>query len=228
VIHGVRRRVGRCIVVDDGSTDETAVLAKRAGAELIIHASNRGKGAAVRSALACLRGTPFSYAVLLDADGQHDPAEIPRFCEAARRHDADMVLGTRMHAPAGMPWLRRITNRTMSRIISGLCGVPLTDTQCGYRLLSRRAVERMRLTTSNFEVESEMLLDATRQGLTITEVPVRSIYGDDHTSHIRPVRDTIRFLRLVSKLMAVRLLGRGARDRDKRPKPGASERGDAS
>ena len=102
VVRKVRQRAGRCIVVDDGCTDGTAQNALQAGAELIVHLSNRGKGAAIHSAFAHLKSQEFQYAVLLDADGQHDPAEIPLFVQKARQENADVVCGTRMRDPQGM------------------------------------------------------------------------------------------------------------------------------
>ncbi len=208
VVYRARRKVARCIVVDDGSTDATGTRARRTGAELIVHTSNRGKGAAIRSAFMCLRPTEFAYAVLLDADGQHDPADIGRFVDAARRQNADIVVGSRMANPEGMPWLRRVTNRSMSRLISWLCGTRLSDTQSGYRLLSKRVLDTITPAKNNFEVESEILLKAARHGMTMTEIPIRSIYAADHTSHISPARDTLRFLRLIGGLVLLRLFYR--------------------
>lgn len=217
VVYRARRKVARCIVVDDGSTDETGTRAKRTGAELIVHTRNRGKGAAIRSAFLCLRAASFEYAILLDADNQHDPVEIGRFVETARRHNADIVVGTRMANPEGMPWLRRVTNRVMSRLISWLCGTRLTDTQSGYRLVSKRVIDTITPVKDNFEVESEILLKAARHGMVITEIPIRSIYAADHTSHIRPARDTLRFLRLIGGLLLLRLFYR----RPAPPRPAA-------
>lgn len=205
VIRKVRRKVPRCVIVDDGSSDNTAAAAERANAEVIIHISNRGKGAAIRTAFECLKNDRFSYLILLDADGQHEPGEMYRFIQHARRSRADIVCGNRMKNPKGMPWLRRATNRTMSAIISTLCGVRIHDTQCGYRLLSQRAVRTIDIKKSNFEVDSEMLLEASFYGLKVSEVSVTSIYGDEHSSHIRPVRDTLRFFRLLIDLVFARL-----------------------
>lgn len=209
VVSRTRRKVSRVYVVDDGSTDATAATAKRAGATLIVHATNRGKGAALHSALACLRDEQFNYLIILDADGQHDPFELHKLVDEARKVQADVVCGNRMSNPVGMPWLRRTTNRTMSAIISWLCRVRLSDTQCGYRLLSKRAVDVIELKKSNFEVETEMLLQAARQGFKVGEVPIRSIYGADHASHIRPARDALRFIRLVGWLALARCVGGG-------------------
>ncbi|MCX7848431.1 MAG: glycosyltransferase family 2 protein [bacterium] len=208
VVTRTRRHVSRCIVVDDGSRDRTGELARRAGAEVITHVSNRGKGAAIRSGLTYLRNEEFTYCILLDADGQHEPHEIPKLVEAAKRTHADIVCGTRMGNPQGMPWLRRMTNRIMSRLTSWLCGIRLSDTQCGFRLLSKHAVSLIELRKDKFEVETEILVEAARHGLVVTETPVASIYAANHSSHIHPVRDTVRFLKLVTLLLLRRLLRR--------------------
>ena len=205
IVRKVRRKIPRCIVVDDGSSDGTISAAERANAEVILHASNRGKGAAVRTAFECLKSDKFNYLILLDADGQHEPGEIYRFIQHARRSRADVICGNRMKYPKDMPWLRRATNRWMSKIISTLCGVKIHDTQCGFRLLTKEAVNLIELKKSNFEVDSEILLEASFHGLTVSEVSVSSIYGDDHSSHIRPVRDTFRFVRLLIDLVFARL-----------------------
>ena len=208
VVRKVRRKVPRCIVVDDGSTDNTARFAENARAELILHASNRGKGAAIRSGLSFLKDQDFKYLILLDADGQHEPGEIYRFIQHARRTKADVVCGTRMRNPKDMPWLRLVTNRAMSAIISFLCKVQIHDTQCGYRLLSKQVVDTVELRKSNFETDSELLLEASYHGFKVSEVSVTSIYGDEHSSHIRPVRDTLRFIRLLAGLALRRLFRR--------------------
>jgi len=142
--------------------------------------------------------------VLLDADGQHEPGEVFRLVQQAKRKRADIVCGNRMKSPKGMPKLRVVTNKVMSKITSWLCKTNLSDTQCGYRLLSKRAVNNIRIRKNNFEVDSEILFDASRRGYKITEATVSSIYADDHSSHINPFRDTFRFLRLVSGLLIAR------------------------
>ncbi len=201
VVRKTLRKVGRCIVVNDGSDDGTANAAVDAGAELIVHVSNRGKGAAVRTALNCLRKISYKYMVLLDADGQHEPGEIARLVQAAQRRRAHLVCGNRMSKPEGMPLIRRITNHVMSRIVSKLCRVNLADPQCGYRLLSRRAVESLQLTKSNFEVDTEILYQVSRKGFKVTEVTISSIYTKKNSSNIHPFSDTFRFFRLVFGLL---------------------------
>jgi len=219
VVRKTLRKVGRCVVVDDGSIDGTGDAAVDAGAELIVHVSNRGKGAAVRTALNSIRKSSYKYMVFLDADGQHQPGEIARLVQAAQRRRAHFVCGNRMSKPEGMPLIRRITNRVMSKIVSKLCGVNLSDTQCGYRLLSKRAAESLQLTKSNFEVDSEMLYQIASNGLKVTEVTISSIYNtEEYSSHIRPVKDTFAFLRLIIGILFSRFKKVKKADTGKRKK----------
>jgi glycosyltransferase involved in cell wall biosynthesis len=206
LVRKIRRRIRRCIVVDDGSGDQTGNRARRAGAQLIVHPHNRGKGAALHSALAYLRDEQVSYAVLLDADGQHDPSEIHLLLEKAGRAHADVVCGTRMQNPGDMPQLRQRTNRLISAIISWICRTRLTDAACGFRVISGRAIEVIRLHHPRFAVDQEMLVEAVRHGLTIAEAPVTSIYHEQAESHVRPVKDTLRFIRMFAGLAILRLL----------------------
>jgi len=208
VVRKVLKKVGHCIVVDDGSSDKTGDEALKAGAELIIHVNNRGKGEAIKTAFNLLRKKSYKYMILLDADGQHLPGEIARFVQAAFRRKAQLVCGNRMNNPEGMPFIRRATNKTMSKIVSWLCGVKLSDTQCGYRLLSRKVIDSLKLKKSNFEVDTEILFQAAKNGFKVTEVTVSSIYADDHSSHIHPIRDTLRFLKLVIGLFFLRFAGK--------------------
>jgi glycosyltransferase involved in cell wall biosynthesis len=181
-------------VVDDGSADGTADAARAAGAEVLPHPRNLGKGAAIRTALARFLASPHAALILMDADGQHDPRFIPDFLRAAER--ADLVLGDRMGDAAAMPRVRRWTNRAMSRLLGALCRTRIPDSQCGYRLLTRRFAEAFRPTTSHFELESEMLVQAARLGFPLAAVPIPAVYGPA-PSHIRPLRDTLRFLRFL-------------------------------
>lgn len=197
VVRGCRALGFPVWVVDDGSTDATAETAQREGAEILRHPANLGKGAAIRTALAQFRGTTFAHLIFMDADGQHDPAHLPAFLQAAE--SADLVLGNRMSHPAAMPCLRRATNRLMSWILSRICGIGIPDSQCGFRLLSRRFAEAFHPTTSHFEVESEMLVEAARRGFRIATAPIATIY-EKPSSHIRPLTDTLRFLRWLLKI----------------------------
>jgi glycosyltransferase involved in cell wall biosynthesis len=197
VVHGVRAQGLDAIVVDDGSSDDTAERAREAGAEVLRHEVNRGKGAALATGAdrAVERG---AWAILmLDADGQHAAEEIPLFLKAVET--ADMVCGTRMQKRNGMPLVRWWTNRFMSRVISRRCGARLTDTQCGYRIIRASAWKAIEINATGFDMESELLIRGLFQGFRVAEVPIRTIYGSER-SKIRPVRDALRWFRLLRRL----------------------------
>ncbi len=203
VVRGCAPHVDEVLVVDDGSADETARLAEEAGATVIIHKRNAGKGAAIRTGLSYVRGREFDAVVLLDGDGQHDWSEIPRFVEAAERTGAPVVLGDRMQDVADMPALRRWTNRVTSAIVSRLARQHVPDSQCGFRLLRAEVLADLDLKTANYETESEMLLQAAYAGHRIESLPIKTIYNAA-PSHIHPVRDTWRFIKLVLRALVLR------------------------
>ncbi len=200
VVRETRKHLGRVLVVDDGSTDRTAEAAAAAGAEVIRHPENLGKGAALKTGLKALVERGCDPVIVLDGDGQHDPAEIPAFLAEARRSGARIVVGNRMAAAESMPKVRYWTNRTMSAIISRLAGRKVPDTQCGYRLLAAEVVGKLSFATSNYDTESEMLIEAGKLGFGISSVPVKTIYSGE-VSRIRPGRDTVRFLRLLLRTL---------------------------
>lgn len=197
VIRRTRPFVDGVIVVDDGSVDGTGIAAKKAGATVLRHEHNRGKGAAIVTALGHFAGSNAEFAVLLDADGQHNPAEIPKFIEAALQSGAAIVVGNRMADPQGMPWVRWKTNSFTSWITSRLAGQRIPDSQCGFRLLRRSVLPCLNLSSSHFETETEMLIQAGRAGQKISSVPISSIYDSTRVSRIRPLQDGIRFFSLV-------------------------------
>jgi glycosyltransferase involved in cell wall biosynthesis len=190
----VRQYVPTVIVVDDGSTDSSATGAREAGATVISHASNRGKGAALKTGLTVALKGGWGWALTMDADGQHKPQDLPAFFQCAERTDALLVIGNRMHNPQAIPWLRRHVNRWMSRRISGRAGRFLPDSQCGFRLVNLKAWAGLRLETEHFEFESEMLLALVQAGHRVEFVPVQVVAKGPH-SHIHPIRDTCRWLR---------------------------------
>lgn len=189
---------GRIVVVDDGSVDGTGDVARVAGATVVVHAVNSGKGAAIRSGLRAAQELGVPYAILLDADGQHNPDEIPDFMARARATGADLVVGNRLGEASTMPWLRKATNYVTSAVVSMLAGRRVPDSQNGYRLVRLAHFRRFPLTTSRYEIESEMIIRAGRAGGRIASVPVQTIYAGE-TSFINPFIDTFRFLRMVGK-----------------------------
>ena len=198
VVEGVRRAVPEItvLVVDDGSTDRTSHAARGAGADVIRHEVNRGKGAALQTGFdeAVRRGA--ERILTLDADGQHDPAYAGPLLRAL--DGSDVVIGSRDRDRSGMPWIRRATNTVMTSIVSSLAGTKIEDTQSGYRAVSASVLARVRPQSSRFEYESEFLIEAGRKGFTIGSVPIPTLYNAPG-SHIDPVRDTVRFLRLLCR-----------------------------
>jgi len=200
IVRRSRVHAGTVLVVDDGSSDETAACGERAGAAVIRHPANRGKGAALATGFAEAHRRGFDWVVTLDGDGQHDPEHIPAFCRAAARTRADIVVGTRKHDHAAMPAVRRCTNAMTSAVISRLTHQRLTDTQSGYRLIRVAVWRAVAVTTQAYDAESEFLIAAGRRGYRIVEIPIATLY-DGERSSIHPVRDTVRFVRLAARSM---------------------------
>jgi len=198
VLEGILRYLPpeRVIVVDDGSTDSTRERAQVRGVQVVEHHRNLGKGAALVSGARRAEEMGMEYVVTLDADGQHDPDEIPLFLSEVERSGADIVIGNRMGNPEGMPPLRKLSNLLTSLVISLRTGCRIPDSQSGYRMIRVSLLTRIPLVTRRYETESEVLIKAARQGAVIASVPIRTIYGTGKSS-IHPVRDTIRFFSLV-------------------------------
>ncbi|MBM3307029.1 MAG: glycosyltransferase family 2 protein [Candidatus Eisenbacteria bacterium] len=184
------------LVVDDGSDDRTGAVAREAGASVVRHEVNRGKGAALKTGFACAAERGYDAVVTMDGDLQHDPAALPAFVEALEKEGADIVVGSRMRAVGAMPAIRIWTNRTTSRIVSRLAGQDIPDSQSGYRILRTDVVRDLPLVTSRYDTESEILIRAARRGARISSIPIESIYAGG-VSHINPFVDTLRFVRLV-------------------------------
>jgi len=184
------------VVVDDGSTDHTSRLAEDAGAFIIRHDINKGKGASIRAGIKYILSKPYSAAIIMDGDGQHDPAEIYKFLQHAEKTNSLIISGNRMSETASMPLIRLLTNIVMSRIISFLCKQCIPDTQCGYRYIKKEALEKLDLSSSKFDIESEVLIEASRLGIKIESIPIKTIYQKEE-SKIQPFIDTLRFIRLL-------------------------------
>jgi glycosyltransferase involved in cell wall biosynthesis len=196
VVADIKARGYPVVVVDDGSGDRTASLAAQAGATVLRHPHNKGKGQALRTGFAHVVRQEYEAVIVMDADGQHAAEEIPAFIEKARQSSAGIIIGNRMHTPRGMPLVRRVTNYFTSAVISGIINARVPDSQCGFRLIRRSAIEQMTLSTHKFETETEMLLEASRKGFSIESVPIRTIYAGEK-SKINPLVDTIRFWHLI-------------------------------
>ncbi len=194
VVTGARAHLP-VLVVDDGSADDTAARAEKAGATVLRQVPNQGKGVALRAAFRQASDEGYEAVLTLDADGQHDPAEIPKFLDAYAERHADLIIGARdFHQ---IPPVRRVANTLGRWSLSWALGQPVRDNQSGYRLISRRLVEAT-LTSreSGFEFEVEMIVTCVEQGYVLDWVPIRTIYAGE-SSHINPVHHVVNYLRVV-------------------------------
>lgn len=187
------------LLVDDGSTDKTALLTQNAGAKVLRNEKNQGKGASLKRGFEWAKGLGYDAFLLMDADGQHSPSEVCKFLDAARS-GADIAVGNRLFQPGKMPPLRLWTNRFLSYVTSLLAGQKVYDSQCGFRLVTRKVLDSITLTSNHFEIEQEILIRASRAGFKIRSIPIESVYGKE-ASHIQPLRDTWRFLKFAARMM---------------------------
>jgi len=182
------------LVIDDGSRDGSDRVAAEAGATVVRHERNRGKGAALATGIGWALEQGCEAAITLDADAQHDPDEIPAFLDAYRSDVGDLIIGQRDFSQ--MPFRNRFGNSTGNHLLGWALRRPIPDNQCGFRLLNRRAMEIIRFTTAGFEFEVEMIVQAIEAGLRLAWVPIRTIY-EGESSHYRVVADSLEFLKLV-------------------------------
>lgn len=181
------------LVIDDGSSDGTGEAATAAGATVVRHEVNQGKGAALRTAFAWALERGYGAVITLDADGQHVPAEIPRFIEHWRATGADLIIGSRRHLFSGMVRRRRMANIFSAKAISFAAGKKVDDPQSGFRLYSARLLKTITLEGSRFDAESEVIVRAGRAGLRIESIPIGLAFVDGlQTSHYRALTDTLR------------------------------------
>ena len=192
VVDRTKKHLPRVIVVNDGSTDRTEEVIRGRGVEIISLPSNCGKGYALRQGFSLALNNGCSAILTLDADGQHDPEDIPNFLEAHELDSASILVGSRMAQADRFPRQRYYSNRTASFFISKALGQYLEDTQCGFRLYPADILRSIPLTTSHFQTETEVLLRAVRRGKRLGSVPVKNIYlnGNAPPSNFRPVVDT--------------------------------------
>lgn len=183
------------IAVNDGSRDKTLGELRKTDAQVIDQQPNQGKGVALRTGFRAALDAGADAVIQLDADGQHDPAEIPLFIEKYWTTAADLIIGERDFG--GMPLVRRISN-TFGRVaFSWAVGRKVRDNQSGYRLLSRRLIEAvLESREQGYEFEMDMILIAIKRGWRIAGVPIRTIYGDE-VSNIKPMQHAVHFFRMV-------------------------------
>ena len=198
VVRRIHRHAADVIVVDDGSTDRTAAEAAAAGAVVLRHERNQGKGAALNTGFQYAREHKFDYLITMDADGQHDPEDLPVFIEAYRRTGIPVLIGNRMGTLSNMPLVRKLTNRFMSWLLSREMRQYVPDTQCGFRLYRCDEIPFISAESTRYAAESEILLHVAARGIRIDAVPIAVIYRDEK-SKINPARDTLRFIAMLHR-----------------------------
>ena len=184
------------VVIDDGSSDSTAEIARNQGAIVLKNEKNQGKGASLIKGFNYALSKGYEAVITMDGDGQHLPEDIPHFLRLAENPDSSIFIGNRMDSIRNMPLVRVFVNRLMSWAISSIIGQSVPDTQCGYRLIKKNVLGRINLRTANYEIESEIIIKGARSGFKIEAVPIITVYRDEK-SKINPFIDTLRFLRFI-------------------------------
>jgi glycosyltransferase involved in cell wall biosynthesis len=193
VVRRAREQVEDVVVIDDGSADGTAEVARAAGAICLHLPRNSGKASALRAGIAFAREHAFTCIITLDGDGQHLPEDIPVILRIAQETGADLVIGTRSFDRALMPVSRYFSNVIGSRLASALVGHEIRDSQSGFRLFRFDKLDGDRLRSRCYELEMEILIKMARSGCTIAHAPIRTVYdGGQARSKMKPVRDTVR------------------------------------
>ncbi len=191
------------IIVDDGSIDNTLKIVrsipkpKNLKIISIRHPVNKGKGQSLKTGFKYILNKNYSGVITLDADGQHNTGEIKDFLKSIEEENPDLVIGNRLGNTKSMPFIRLATNVFTSWIISNIAGIKVSDVQCGFRYISSEALKNIKLETKNFDTEPEIIIKAGWLGYKIKNIPISTIYHKDFISYVNPVKDTIKFFRLV-------------------------------
>lgn len=209
VAAGARRHAPQVIVVDDGSTDGTADALAGLAVRVLRHADNRGKAASLWAGMQAALAGGAEAVVTLDADGQHDPADVPRLAALAAAHPDRLIIAARARGRHAVPPLRRFANAMADFWISWAAGCKIIDTQSGFRLYPAPLLRRVRAghdRRHGFVFESEVLIEAARLGFRPLPVAIAAVYAPDRrASYYRPAADTLKIIAMVAR----KLIGRG-------------------
>ena len=203
-VHNESKKIGRIvsrikaksldiIVIDDGSVDSSGNIAEQNGAIVIKNTKKQGKGSSLKEGFGYSLQHDYDGVITMDGDGQHDVSDLEAFFQKIKSNPDSVIVGNRMSNAENMPIVRKITNQLMSFLISVICRHSIPDSQCGYRYISRDILANVNLVSSDFEIETEVLIKASKKGYKIFSVPVKTIYQDE-VSKINPLKDTIRFI----------------------------------
>ena len=195
-----RAQLEPVLVIDDGSSDATGDVARAAGATVIRHPLNRGKGGALKTGFAWALENGFDGVITLDADGQHLASEIPKFLRERESSGADLIIGGRSHLFEQMLPRRRMANRFSAASIAFASGVGITDSQSGFRFYSANLLRKVKLRAHGFDMESEVIVRAGRRKFAIVTIPIELGFIDGlSTSHYKPLVDTMRIAWTVTR-----------------------------
>ncbi len=186
----------RILVVDDGSSDNTAEIACKKGVNVLSHRLNLGKGAALRDGFDYLRKENAEWVVIIDGDMQHDPTMLPEFIDHARQNTNDIVIGARKRSRGVMPWDRRFSNWSTSLLLSIVTGSKIRDSQCGYRLIRLKMLDGIDPQSNGYEFETELLLRLARSGARFGWIEIPTKY-EGSPSSINRFSDTVKFIKVV-------------------------------
>lgn len=187
------------IVIDDGSIDKMQLVAEKYSVRCLSHQKNCGKGRALRTGFAQALSLGYDAVITMDADGQHDPKYIPSMINIMDTGHWDIIVGSRRNEFGRMSFARYLSNSITTIVVSLLSGRMIEDSQCGFRLISRKVLEAIPLETSGYQMESELLIKAGRKGFVIGHIPID--VKASGTSHIRHLTDTLKFLSMTFKTL---------------------------
>lgn len=203
MVINTKKYVDHVIVIDDGSTDDTAEIAQLAGADVIVHSKNRGKGEALKTGFHAASQNGTKIIVTIDADGQHDPSEIPIVVKPILSEEADIVIGSRYLNGNSIPLYRRIGQKILDSVTNMNSGIHVTDTQSGFRAFAVHTVPTFGFKENGFSIESDMLAEAASAGLKIKEVNIGVRYDVDCSTE-NPMKHGLKVLVNILKDMEFR------------------------
>ncbi len=195
IIEKTMKHVPNVLIVNDGSLDKTKDEVKKTKAKIVHHEINKGKGEALKTGFDYCLKNGYERIITLDADGQHDPNEIPLLLNKMDE-GYDIVIGARKREK--MPLIRRISNKISSRIISKKINKEIKDSQSGFRIINSDILKNINLETSNFDLESEIIIKAAKGGYKIGDEEIKTIYADEK-SKMHPIKDTLRFFKVINQ-----------------------------